>query len=138
MTQFNYVIYEPHWHKEYRCVDADSLEDAKAKVADDRYCGDHQDDELFYESIDFGKRDNAKMLDLIEWDVTDDTSHYPIVVLHQNLIFTLNGPDDIQKGQDTGLRGLRQDLEHFLQGKKAKFTYVKPADFVQMKRKEEE
>ncbi len=138
MAQFNYVIYEPYWHKEYRCVDADSLEDAKAKVADDRYCGANEDDDLFHESLDFDKRNNTEMLDLIEWDVIDDTSHYPIVVLHQNLIFTLNGPDDVLKGQATGLRDLRLDLEHFLQGKKAKFTYVKPADFVQMKRGEEE
>ena len=125
MPQFVYTLESLRVHKTDYGVKAASLEEAKALVAEDKYCGEYLDSDDYFCS-DYDPANPIKLNREPEWDTLDESKHYPLIVLHKHNMFTLKSADDIGDALQQGFINLTGDLHDHIAGKETRFVYVKP------------
>ena len=123
MNTYHYSVRELRWSTETRSVTAHTLEDAQEKIAEDKYHSDSEHADTDYED-DFYEAGEDTQTTVFGWDELQDETIYPIVVLHQDIIFTLNKFEDIADGRR--LDWLRDDLRKHICGESTMYTYISP------------
>ena len=124
MKTYKYSVRELRWSLEYRLVTAKTFEDAQAKIAENKYHSDSEHEDTEYEE-DFYEAGEDIQTTVGGWDELQDETIYPIVVLHQDIIFTLNNIGDISAGRGR-LDWLRDDLRKHVCGESTNYTYLSP------------
>lgn len=134
MAVYTYTIRELQWHEESRSIPANSLAEAKAKVAEDIYHIDStvEDTECFAGDYKVGEAIPEGYLEP-QWDVIDEPEHYPVIILCKEHMFTAAGPRDLIEMSHSNFYNPINDFRCYATGKKTRFTYIKPQKLAQLK-----
>jgi len=125
MNKYIYSVKELRWSIETRSITANTLAEAKNKIAEDKYHRDsnHEDEE--YSDEEYTKGENTDSI-VDGWNELQDETIYPIIVLHRNTMFTINTYNDIYESDIKEIRFLPDDLRKHLNGEPTQYTYISP------------